>query len=231
MKRFYKDVTVAPHGPAFSVLLDGKPIKTPARAALAVPTRALAEAIAEEWRGQGETISPETMLLTKLANTAIDRVPAQRDAIVEATLGFARSDLLCYRAETPDALIARQREQWDPLLDWLEQRHGAPLAIGSGIHFVTQSDDALAALARAVRSHDDFQLAGLQNAASILGSLGLSLALADARLSAQDAFAAATLDETFQAEQWGRDEAAESRREHLAAELAGTERFMRLLRA
>jgi chaperone required for assembly of F1-ATPase len=230
MKRFYKRVSTsaAPDG-GYTVLLDDKPIKTPARATLILPPKALAEAVAEEWRGQGETIDPRSMLLTRLAFAAIDTVSQDRARAAEQVLRFGRSDLLCYRAEAPPELVARQTAAWDPLLDWLAEECGARLLSGSGIAFIEQPADALLALEKAGRHHDDFTLAGLHAAATITGSLVLALALSSGRVSAAEAFALAMLDEDFQAEKWGRDAEAEQRRARLLSELSAAERWLRLL--
>ncbi len=228
MKRFYRDVSVVPADDGFAVLLDGKPVKTPGREMLIVQPRALAEAIAEEWRGQGEEIDPAAMPLTKLANTAIDIVAPDRGRTANQILAYGRTDLLIYRAEAPQDLVARQNARWNPLLDWLAERYGARLVTGQGVTFVDQPGDALVALDSAVWAHDDFMLAALHNATTLMGSLVLALALAERRLDAEAAFAASMLDESFQVERWGRDAEAEARRERLAAELAATERFMRL---
>lgn len=229
MKRFYKEVAVAPEGEGFAVLLDGKPVKTPGRATLFLPTRPLAEAVAEEWRAQGENIEPASMPLTKLAHTAIDIVTADRGKVANHILSFGRSDLLCYRAEAPAELAVRQRQNWDPLLEWLGEAHGARLRTGEGVGFIQQPGEALTALDEAVWAHDDFALAGLYAAATITGSLALALALAGHRLDAAGAFAASTLDEAWQAEKWGHDSEAIARRNRLSAELAAAERFLRLL--
>src|SRR5262249_46159478 len=138
MKRFYKDVAVVSSpasGTAHGITLDGKPVKTPGQSLLSVPSHALAEAVAGEWRGQGETVSPETMPLTKLVNTAIDRVPANRQAIVEQIVGYGRTDLLCYRADSPAGLVVRQNAAWNPWLVWLADAHGARLSKSHGIGF------------------------------------------------------------------------------------------------
>src|SRR5215831_3004102 len=137
--RFYRNVSVGSEGQTYRVLLDGKPVLTPAGAELTIPTRALAEAIAEEWRSQGEKVRPDTMILTKLANTAIDRVAVHRRTAIAQILNFARSDLLCYRAESPESLVELQHRIWDPILDWARERYGAPLACGAGIGFVEQA--------------------------------------------------------------------------------------------
>jgi chaperone required for assembly of F1-ATPase len=230
MKRFYKQVSAsAASDSGYTVLLDGKPIKTPARATLTLPSPALVEAVAEEWRGQGETIDPRSMPLTRLAFVAIDTASVDRARIAEQALRFGKSELLCYRAEAPPELTARQAAAWDPMLDWLSETHGARLSAASGVAFIEQPSDALLVLARAVRDHDDFALAGLHAAATITGSLVLALALSDARLSADESLALATLDEDFQAEKWGRDAEAETRRALLLADLSAAERFLRLL--
>ncbi|MGA7675325.1 MAG: ATP12 family protein [Rhizomicrobium sp.] len=227
MRRFYKEVAV---GDGFSVLLDGKPVKTPARAALALPTRALAEAVAEEWRGQGDKIDPATMPLTKLANTAIDRVTGREDDLIDSIAAYA-NDLLCYRAEAPADLVARQNESWDPLLDWAAERTGARLIARVGITHIVQPEESVAALRRAVAQYESFVLPALHLAATVCGSLVLVLALADGRLEAEEAFALSQLDERYQAEKWGADGEAEKRARALAAELDAAARFMELARA
>ncbi|MBU6445594.1 MAG: ATPase [Alphaproteobacteria bacterium] len=230
-KRFYKNVSVGEREGGFVVLLDGKPLKTPSRSAYALPRRALAEAVAEEWRGQGEQIDPDTMPITRLANTAMERVPASRAPVAEQALALGRSDLLCYRADTAPELAARQAAAWDPLLDWLAERYGAKLRTGAGITFVEQPAAALAALRRTVEQLDDFALTGLSAAAAILGSLVLALALSEGRIDAAEAMRLATLDEVFQSERWGVDAEAQARLDRLGAELAAVERFLRLIRA
>jgi chaperone required for assembly of F1-ATPase len=224
MRRFYKEVSVADD---FRILLDGKPIKTPLRATLALPTRALAEAVAEEWRGQGVLVQPTTMWLTKLANTAIDRVAGREAHVVAQALAYA-NDLLCYRVEAPASLIARQSECWNPLLEWAAERYGARLLTRVGVTHIAQPEEAVAALRRAVAQYDPFVLTALHVAATVCGSLVLALALADGRLDADEAFALSHLDERYQAEKWGVDEEAEKRALALAAELDAAARFMRL---
>ena len=229
MKRFYKSVSVGDSGGAFQVLLDWRSLKTPSGTQLNLPTRALAEAIAEEWNAAGETVELHGMLLTRLAFAAVDSVAGNRDHVVEQVLGFARSDLLSYRAECPSELVARQEAVWDPYLDWLSERYGGHLVTASGIIHTPQPDAAIAALEQTVRSRDDFALAALHAATTLTGSLVLALALLDAHRNADATFAAATVDETFQAEKWGSDAEAQARRNAHAKELAATERFMRLL--
>ena len=229
--RFYKEVSVAAQDGGFAVLLDGKQVKTPGRAALALPTSAFAEAVAEEWRAQSEQIEPASMPLTGLAHAALDLVPHHRGKVIEHILGFGRSDLLCYRAEAPSGLAARQARLWDPWLAWIAEAHGVRLQTGTGVAFIEQPMDSGLALEKLVCARGDFQLAALDRAASLTGSIVLGLAMLDRRLSAADAFAAAHVDEEYQAETWGRDAAAEARKAHLLAELAAAERVFRLLAA
>jgi chaperone required for assembly of F1-ATPase len=230
VKRFYRDVTVdqAPEG--FRFLLDGRPVRTPARQALWLPTYALAEAVAAEWRAQDDEMQPATMPLTRLVNTVLDGIRATREEVISAILRFGENDLLSYRAEAPEALVVRQR-QWDGYLDWIADRHGARLAVTSGIQHVTQSPETLAALRRAVAALSDFDLAALHVLASVTGSLVLGLAVLDGRLTSEEAFALSRLDEAYQAEQWGSDREAEQRAGHLAAEMHHAAQLVRLARA
>jgi chaperone required for assembly of F1-ATPase len=231
MKRFYKDVSVGELDGRFAILLDDKPVKTPGRADLAVPTRALAEEIAEEWRGQGAEIAADAMLLTKAANTAIDRVSAKRADVIADLIRFANADLLCYRAEAPAALGARQAKEWDPWLDWLAKSHGAKLKATAGIVAVDQPPETLARIEMVLARHDTFALTGLHAATTILGSLVLALALLDEHLTARGAFALSTLDERYQAENWGVDAEAIARARRLENELESAVLFMALARS
>lgn len=230
MKRFYKDVTVDETPDGFRFLLDGRPVQTPARQPLLLPTRALAEAIAEEWRAQGEEMQPLAMPLTRLVNTVLDGVRATRDDVIGAVLRFGENDLLSYRAETPVELAARQLE-WNAYLDWAAERHDARLAVTSGIQHVEQLPETLAALRLAVASRSDFDLAALHVLASVTGSLILGLAVLDGRLTANEAFALSRLDEAYQAEKWGSDREAEARAQRLAAEMGHAARLVHLSRA
>ena len=231
MKRFYKNVTVFSRSGegayGWLVHLDGRAIKTPKRARLSLPNRMLAEAVAEEWQCQGDEVNPEMMPLTRLANTAIDRVFGREADVVDKVLAFA-NDHLCYRAAAPADLAARQDAAWNPLLDWAAQRYGARLATGTGVAPIAQPEDAIAALRTAVADYGPFALAGLHSAVTILGSLVLGLALAEERLGAEEAFALSQLDERYQAEHWGEDGEATARARALAAELDAAARFMAL---
>ncbi len=229
IKRFYTEVAVAGQAGGLVVTLDGRPIKTPAKAVLAVPARALAEAVAGEWRAQGDEVRPREMPMTRLASTAIDRVARHRAEIVDAVTAYGANDLVCYRAEQPTVLVARQQAGWQPLLDWLARRHGVRLAVTAGIVPVGQSEAALARLRRLVADFDDFPLAALQSATAATGSLVIALALLDGVVDTGAAFEASQVDETFQTEQWGEDAEAAEARAALARDLADAARFMTLL--
>ena len=219
MKRFYKEVSIAPAEDGFAVLLDGKPVKTPGRNTLLLPTETLAERIAAEWRGQGEDIIATSMPLLRLANTVIDGVAANREAVMDAILRFGENDLLCYRAHQPPDLAARQREGWDPFLEWARQRLGATMRVAEGIGHVDQTPDAIAALREAMQGYDAFTLGGLHVIASVTGSLVLGLAVVEGRTTAAHAFEMSRIDETYQAEKWGEDAEAIKRTTNLAHEL------------
>jgi chaperone required for assembly of F1-ATPase len=201
------------------VLLDGKPVKTPARNALVLPTERLADTIAEEWRTQGDEIVATSMPLLRLSNTVIDGVAVNREDVITAILRFGDNDLLCYRAHHPPELAARQQAGWDPLLDWARQRLSARMTVAEGLGHVDQSPDALAALREALGNYDAFTLAGLHVIASITGSLVLALAVVEGYIPGAYAFELSRIDETYQAEKWGADAEAVKRATALAHEL------------
>lgn len=204
MKRFYQQVTVADG----AILLDGKPVRTPARAALVLPTPALAEAVADEWRAQGEEIDPRTMRLTGLSNAAIDRIAPDLAAFARPLVAYAESDLLCYRADAPPELAARQAEAWDPLLAWARARFDVHFTVTSGIAHAAQPDATIARLGEALAAYDAFHLAGLAPIVTIGGSLVTALALAEGEIDPDSAFDLTHLDELWQARRWGEDRLA-----------------------
>lgn len=230
MKRFFKTSAIGDAAGGYAVLLDGKPIRTPAKAPLVVRSKRLAEAIAAEWQAQGETIKPTTLPLTRLAGTAIDLIAQRRGQIVAEIAKYAANDLLCYRAEEPSELTARQHRAWQPHLDWAST-HYAPLAVTAGIAPVTQAPAALEAYRRAVAAYDDMMLAALHLATTTLGSLVLALALIEGRIDAEEAFGAAELDQGFQIERWGEDVEAMARRCAVRDDVALAARFAALHRA
>jgi chaperone required for assembly of F1-ATPase len=219
MKRFYKNVSAAPAEGGFAVLLDGKSVKTPGRKFLILPTESLAAAIVQEWQVQGEEIIATTMPLLRLANTVIDGVAVNPAGVIDAILRFGENDLLCYRAHQPPDLVARQREGWDPVLDWVRQRHSAHMRVAEGLSHVDQTLDALLALRQALEDFDSFTLGSLHVIASITGSVVLALAVAGNFISGADAFALSRVDEIYQVEKWGEDAEAAKRAALLAQEL------------
>jgi chaperone required for assembly of F1-ATPase len=235
MKRFYKDTAIeaadgTPQG-GYRVLLDGRPMRTPAKTILSVPTRDLAEAIAAEWREvpEGADINVTYLALTRLAATGLDRVPTQRQRVIDDTAKYAGSDLLCYRAPDPPTLVALQHESWQPLLDWAAERYGAKLTVVSGTMFVAQPVEATAKLQRAVAAHSDLALSALYNLAHIAGSLVIALAVSEKHINGEQAFAAAQLDEIYHIEKWGEDPIATKRHAGIAKDLAAGSRFLELL--
>jgi len=231
MKRIYKQAAVDAADGGWRVLLDGKPMRTPAKTLLMVPTRPLAEEIAAEWRAVPENAEINTahLPLTRLAATGLDRVAARQAEIVADTAKYAGSDLLCYRATAPDSLVKAQREAWQPLLDWAAERYGARLTVVEGISFVEQPEDAKDRLRDAVAAHSDSALAALYNLTHTSGSLVIALAVSDGRLTAQEAVAAAQVDELYQAARWGDDALARQHREGVAKDIEAGARFLALL--
>jgi chaperone required for assembly of F1-ATPase len=227
VRRVYRQVSVAAVPDGFAVLLDDRRLQTPARRDLVLP-QALAEAVAEEWRAQGATVKPSGMPFMRIASTAIDRVAARRAEVVAGTTAYAASDLLCYRAEEPPELAARQAAEWQPLLDWAMLRFDAPLLVGTGI-MIAQPADSLGALARAVAGFDLLALTALADLTGLAGSLVVALAVWERRLDGRQAADIVLLDETFQAERWGEDEDAAAHRAALRAEIAAVARFFDLL--
>ncbi len=213
MKRFYKDVGIEKEAEgSFSVRLDGKPVRSPGKALLAVPNAALAEAIAEEWRAQGEKIDPASMPLTRLANSVIDGIAGRESAVVEDICNYAGSDLLCYRAGAPEGLVAAQAQHWDPILAWAKQNLGAPFLATVGMMPVAQPEASLAAIEKEVSNLDEWRLGALHVMTALLGSALLPLAILKGRLSSEDAWAAGHVDEDWQIKQWGEDHEAKERR-------------------
>ena len=231
MKRFYKETAVDAADGGFRVLLDGKPMRTPAKTMMVVPAEALARAIAAEWEAvpAGSELNVTYLALTRLAATGLDRVASQRGKVVDDTAKYGASDLLCYRATEPESLVSRQHEAWQRLLDWAKERHGAELAVATGLTFVSQPHASLARLRRAVEAHSDLALSALYNLTHISGSLVIALALSEGRLSAEDAFNAAQLDELYQIEKWGEDPIATKRHEGIRHDISAGTRFLALL--
>lgn len=232
MKKFYTAVAVEDEKTGgYGITLDGRPVRTPAKAGLVVPTRAMADGIAGEWDGQGETIKPETMPLTQLCNTAIDRLPTHRERIIDDIARYGETDLVCYHAENPDELVAQQQKNWTPLLEWLNHEHGVLLLVQTGVQYLKQRDDAVDALRLAISGRDDFETSALHLAVGACGSVVIGLAMVDGKIDAEQAFKAAYLDEEFQAERWGPDAEAAARAKHIYDDLNAASQFLAHLRA
>ncbi|HEY1125780.1 MAG TPA: ATP12 family protein [Sphingobium sp.] len=228
MKRFYKvaDAVAGPDG--WAIMLDGRPVKTPARAALAVPGEALARAIAAEWQAQGETIDPGTMPMTGFANATIDRVlPALADFRAQI-VAYSASDLLCYRAGEPPELAALQAASWEPLLDWARRRYDVSFAVTDGIMPVDQPAATLARLSAVVDVIDPWLLSGAATLTQIGGTLVGMLAHLEGEIGAEALYDAATLDERWQAGQWGEDEEAAARLASRRADFLDAARYCAL---
>lgn len=230
-RRFYKVVSVEPAQEGFEIRLDARTVRTPKGGRLALPTRALADQVAAEWAGQGETLEVAGMHLTRLANTALEAIPAAREATADQLALYAGSDLVCYFADDPAALVARQAQAWGPILDWAEAEHGLRLVRVSGIIHQAQPPETLAAIRALALELDDFRLAGLAFGSALFGSTVLALAVLKARLAGEAAFDLSRVDEGFQEEKWGVDAEAAERAERLRGEAAMLDRWFRALEA
>lgn len=230
MKRFYTDVTVIAEDGGFAIRLDGRPVRTPARAPLALPTAALAEAVAQEWRAQGELVDPASMPMTGLANAAIDHVATDPATFATDVSRYAQSDLLCYRADGPDTLVARQAAVWEPLLDWARGRYDVTFVVTQGIIPVPQPDETLARFDAVVARIDPFTLVGLSTLVTLSGSLVCGLAVVEGGHDAGSVWQAAEIDEAWQVEQWGEDAEAAARSVRRADDFAMAAAFCALCR-
>jgi chaperone required for assembly of F1-ATPase len=229
-KRFWKEARVDSCEGGYTVTLDGRAVKTPAKAPLVVPTRAMAEAIAAEWDAQQGKIDPSTMPVTRAANSAIDKVTVQFDEVVGLLADYGGSDLLCYRAIGPAELIARQVAGWNPVLDWAASALDAPLRVTQGVVHVAQDPRSLARLRARVAALDAFELTAFHDLVAISGSLVLALAVIDGHLAADDAWALSRIDETWQTELWGHDEEADRAEAVRHEGFLEADRFYRLCR-
>ncbi len=231
MKRFYKDATlrVRENG-GHEILLDGRPVRTPLRAALILPTAALAEAVVAEWRAQGEEIVPADMPMLTLANTSIDRVRQERDHAVATIAAYGETDMVSYLADEPPDLVAAQAAHWTPLRAWLAETHGIELLATAGIMPLSQEPETLAAIRALVAAHDDMELTALHEFTTLSGSVLIALALSRGRIDVEAAWTAAEVDEEHQAKFWGRDEEAEDRRTRRRTAFRDAARFLDLAR-
>ena len=231
MKRFWKEVAVEPSAEGWAIALDGRSVRTPARATLSVPTQALAEAIAGEWREAGETVDPRAMPLTGLANAAIDRVDPDRRTFAAGLARYAEADLACYRSEWPPDLVERQAQAWDGLLAWARRRYDVDFATTSALMHVPQPQATIERLAHEVAALDAFRLAGLSPLVTIGGSLIAGLAVLERAMAPEQAWDAVSIDERWQIEQWGTDSEAVAALDNRKRDFLGAARFLELLDA
>jgi chaperone required for assembly of F1-ATPase len=224
-RRFYKEVAVRDDPAGFALVLDGRPVRTPARRTLAAPCRPLAEAIAAEWGAQTEFIDPAGMPITRLANTIIDGVAAAADEIAAEIVEYLKSDLLCYRAATPKALAARQSLHWDPILAWAKAALGAEFVTVQGITHVRQPDDAIARASAAI-PRDPWRLGAAHTITTLTGSALIALAMVRGDIGLDAAWAAAHVDEDWNMELWGRDELGLKRHAYRFAEMTAAARVL-----
>ncbi|WP_371060576.1 ATP12 family chaperone protein [Rhodosalinus sp. 5P4] len=230
-KRFWTRAEAVATDAGYEVTLDGRPVRTPAKAPLVLPNAALAEAMAEEWEAQSDVINPRAMPVTRAANSAIDRVVPHRAEVVAMLCEYGATDLLCYRADTPEELARRQAEGWDPMLDWARARLGAPLSAATGVMHVAQPEASLAALRGEVKRHDAFELVALHDLVTISGSLVLGLAASAREVTPERVWALSRIDETWQQERWGEDAEAAAAADARRAQLLEAHRFLELARA
>lgn len=227
-KRFWKATQVEPAAGGYRVLLDGRAVKTPGKRELVVPTQAMAQAIAGEWDEQSEFVKPETMPCTRSANAAIDKVTDQFDEVATLLAAYGDSDLLCYRAASPESLVERQSKSWDPLLEWVATELGAPLETRTGVMHSPQGADTLSRFDSLVRAMSVFELTGFHDLVGLSGSLVLALAVVHGRLSPEQAWTLSRLDEIWQAELWGSDEEAEEQNKLKMKEFLHAARFFQM---
>ncbi len=230
MKRFWKEVALAGRDGGWSILLDARPLKTPARATLVAGARPLAEAIAEEWRACGDDIDPRDMPLTGLANAALDHVAPRPQVFADELARYAEADLLCYRAGHPPKLVAAQAAAWDPLLDWARRRFNVQFVITTGIIHVPQPPVTVAKLAAALAPVTPFELAALSPIVTIGGSLVAALALLEQAIDLDTAWDAVTVDDRRQIDEWGADDEAVAALANRRQDFEAAARFMTLLR-
>lgn len=230
MKRFYKQATAAETDGGWTVTLDGKPIRTPAKVAFICPSRALAEAAAAEWEAQVGEVKPAEMPITRAANTAIDRTTPEFEAVVGMVAAYGGTDLLCYRADAPEGLRTRQMEIWDPLLAWAEETYGAKLLTTSGVMHALQPEESQVRLTGVVAGFDAFQLTALYDLTALSGSLIIALAVAARHLPPEEGWQVSRVDEEWQKEFWGADDEAEAVAARKLRDFRAAARFLDLLK-
>jgi chaperone required for assembly of F1-ATPase len=228
-RRFYKAVAVAPDGESFVLALDGRPVRTPGKNVLSLPTRALADAIAAEWEAQREEILADTMPLTRLANTVIDGVMGKEAAVRADIVAFAGSDLVCYRAGSPEGLVAAQSQAWDPVLAWTRDELGADFLTAEGIMHVTQPEASLARIAQELAGLHAWQITPLHQITTLTGSALIALAHLKGAIALDVGWRAAHVDEDWQILQWGEDAEARMRRDQRWRDIEAASRLLDLI--
>ncbi len=228
-KRFYTQASAGEGEGGWRLLLDGRPAKTPGRNTLAFPTRALGEAVAEEWNAQAEFIDPRRMPITRIANSIIDGVAPDPRPVADDIVKYAGTDLICYRADGPQTLVERQAALWDPVLAWARDQLGARLILSEGVMHVTQPAAAIEALRRALPAGDGWRIGATHVVTTLTGSALIAIALLHGRLTPGEAWAAAHVDEDFQVSQWGEDEEATERRAVRLTEMTAAAKFLACL--
>jgi len=228
-KRFWKDVSVRPEASGFGIYLDGKQLKTPLKASMLAPTMAVAEGIAAEWDAVEEKINPLDMHLTRCANATLDNVVISHVAVAEMLAEYGATDLLCYRADGPKELVDRQAEAWDPMLAWMSKKYDVTLIATAGIMHVPQPAEGQTKLRTVVSAFDPWRLTALHDLVTISGSLVLGLAVATKYLSTEAAWPLSRIDEAWQEEQWGVDEAAHKAAEVKLSDFIKAAKLMELL--
>jgi chaperone required for assembly of F1-ATPase len=229
VKRFWTEVAVVEQEGGWGIALDGRPVRTPARAPLVMPGKSLADAIAQEWREAGEEVDPRAMPLTGLANAAIDRVAPDRRAFAAGLARYAEADLACYRAQGPGALVERQSARWDELLGWARRRFDVDFVTTDGLIHVAQPSATVERLVQAVAALDTFHLAGLSPLVTLGGSLVAALAVLEGAIAPEAAWDSVTIDEHWQRDQWGADAEAEAALEDKRRDFLAAARFLSLL--
>ncbi|MCR9068515.1 MAG: ATPase [Rhodobacteraceae bacterium] len=227
-RRFWRAATVEPVEGGVQLCLDGRPVRTPGKLPLVLPTRALAEAMAEEWNAQEDVIAPATMPVTRAANSAVERVMPHHGDVVAMLAAYAETDLLCYRAEAPETLIRRQADGWDPMLDWADEALGAGFRVTRGVLPVDQEAATLDRIRAILSGYAPFPLTAVHDLVTLSGSVVLGLAVAEGRLSPETAFDLSRIDEVFQAEIWGEDAEAAAAAADKRAQYLQAHRFLRL---
>ena len=229
MKRFWNSAEVIDADAGYGIALDGRRVKTPARADLLLPAEPLARCIAAEWNDSGEEVAPRSMPLTGLANAAIDHIAPDKQSYAAGIAAYGETDLVCYRAEGPDRLVQWQAESWDALLGWARRRFDVDFVCQTGIMHVSQPQDTVRKLAHAVAALDPFRLAGLSPLVTIGGSLIAGLAVLEQMMPAESAWEAVSLDDRWQLEKWGADAEAQAALDMRRQDFLAAARFLDLL--